>query len=330
MGIRQICRNVLPSNIRERLRPLFPENIVPRFQTGLRKRKQRECGCPFCSESKHARIFFCFHGEEIRQCSACSLVYTFPFQTEEELEKYYAESYNIQLMDIERIELTEMDDLLSGKVGNFNRSRELSYLTPHKTKGKLLDLGCSWGYLMILAQRMGFEAWGVDVGRPYIEFADTRLGLNVFCGQLEHARFPSETFDGIIAVHSFEHLPDPRRTLLEMRRILKPDGVIVGFVPNFDSFLRKKLGIHWAFVQPENHYYHFAAPVLLRLFETAGFSVEFASEEGHYGEDGHYGNEEIQKHLSPSETREVHKNLGGSELIFVLNKKTACAGSLNQ
>ena len=50
--------------------------------------------------------------------------------------------------------------------------------------------------------------------------------------------FPDGEFDGAIAVHSIEHVPDPETALAEMARVLKPGGTAVFVTPNRLTFAR--------------------------------------------------------------------------------------------
>ena len=50
--------------------------------------------------------------------------------------------------------------------------------------------------------------------------------------------FADREFDGAIAVHSIEHVPDPERALAEIARVLKPGATAVLVTPNRLTFAR--------------------------------------------------------------------------------------------
>jgi len=129
------------------------------------------------------------------------------------------------------------------------------------------------------------------------------------------ARFKRTYFDAIIAVHMLEHAPDPLGIMKEIHRILKDDGVFVGIVPNFSSFLREKLGEQWIWLTPDDHYSHFTPEVVKRELERVGFTCELSSEEGHYGEDV------ISTFIPRQEIGQLYRQLRGSELIFTCRKR---------
>ena len=96
------------------------------------------------------------------------------------------------------------------------------------------------------------EAYGVELSRDGAKEAQ-RLGLKVKCGTLEQQKYPSNHFDVITLNHVFEHVPNPMRTLRELKRILKPDGRIIIAVPNSRSLARWLFGRFWASLDPPRH-----------------------------------------------------------------------------
>jgi 2-polyprenyl-3-methyl-5-hydroxy-6-metoxy-1,4-benzoquinol methylase len=56
----------------------------------------------------------------------------------------------------------------------------------------------------------------------------------------------------------FKHLPDPRETLAEIRRILKPNGMLLSTSLNPESYLHKKHGQHRRGLEIPRHLYLFS------------------------------------------------------------------------
>jgi SAM-dependent methyltransferase len=90
--------------------------------------------------------------------------------------------------------------------------------------------------------------------------------------------FPSDAFDAIICFHVLEHIPDDRKAMKELRRVLRPDGVLFCHVPlsgklnTFEdpnitspSERRRHFG-------QEDHVRFYGADIIHRLWE-AGFQV---------------------------------------------------------
>jgi len=79
--------------------------------------------------------------------------------------------------------------------------------------------------------------------------------------------------DLVICYNVLDHCKSPTRVLTEMRRILKPGGILLlqlhtirGFAANF--------GVVLSWLNPP-HPFHFSKPQVLRLALNAGFELEF-------------------------------------------------------
>jgi hypothetical protein len=105
-----------------------------------------------------------------------------------------------------------------------------------------------------------------------------------------------------------EHLPDPRRTLTEAFRLLKPGGVLYVTTPNFSSFRALLLREHWEAVIPTGHLYYFTADSLGKLLISIGFgqpSNFTAPAEFDFEVDGARANGGLR--ISPADLEEVRR-----------------------
>ena len=103
--------------------------------------------------------------------------------------------------------------------------------------------------------------------------ADPRAEIRV-APTLVDAGYPEAHFDQVIIWHVFEHLLDPRRTLEEIHRVLKPGGRLILAVPNFSSFQARATGPAWFHLDLPRHLYQFPLAALDQLLERVGFAVE--------------------------------------------------------
>jgi SAM-dependent methyltransferase len=78
----------------------------------------------------------------------------------------------------------------------------------------------------------------------------------------------------VVIWHVLEHLQDPRGTLEEAQRILRPRGRLIVAVPNFGSAQARWSGAAWFHLDLPRHLYQFPLAALRRLVEDAGFDVE--------------------------------------------------------
>jgi ubiquinone/menaquinone biosynthesis C-methylase UbiE len=110
-----------------------------------------------------------------------------------------------------------------------------AFLLPYLRGGaRLLDCGCgpgsiTCGFAQIVAPG---EVIGIDVDESVLEMARARAvergltNLRFEYGNIYELPFPDHSFDAVFANAVLEHLSDPVGALREMRRVLKPGGVI--------------------------------------------------------------------------------------------------------
>lgn len=133
-------------------------------------------------------------------------------------------------------------------------------------KPRILDVGCGTGANLLMLSKYG-QAEGVDVSEDALAFCRAR-GLNeVKLGAGEELPYEDGTFDLVTAFDVVEHMDDDLAGLKEMRRVLRPGGRVLLFVPTF-MFL-------WGLQDDVSHHRRrYRLPELHRVLEQAGFEVE--------------------------------------------------------
>lgn len=108
---------------------------------------------------------------------------------------------------------------------------------------RVLDLGCGEGRHVIAAYALGeVHAVGVDLSRTDLTTAQARFAEIEEAGnelkQLDLTEasalalpFADASFDKVICSEVLEHIPDYRAALKEIRRVLKPAGLLCVSVP---------------------------------------------------------------------------------------------------
>src|SRR5437016_8075999 len=138
-----------------------------------------------------------------------------------------------------------------------------------KRKPRILDVGCGTGAnLQMLAQHGASE--GVDVSSEALEFCRARGLSKVKQGAAEALPYEDASFDLVTGLDVVEHLDDDLSGLREMRRVLRPGGRALLFVPAF-MFL-------WG-VQDDisHHRRRYTLRELNQKVTAAGLSIERAT-----------------------------------------------------
>ena len=134
---------------------------------------------------------------------------------------------------------------------------------------RILDLGCGRGTMLGTFANLGLEVHGVEVSERAARGADSRAEIHI-AERLSDVRLTSESFDRVVIWHVLEHLVNPRETLLEVHRILKPSGQVVIAVPNFSSLQARWAGPVWFHLDLPRHLHHFPLEALRNLIEGCG------------------------------------------------------------
>src|SRR2546425_12434357 len=138
-----------------------------------------------------------------------------------------------------------------------------------RRKPRILDVGCGTGANLQMLSQFG-AAEGVDVSSEALEFCRARGLSNVKQGAAETLPHGDASFDLVTGLDVVEHLDDDVAGLREMRRVLRPGGRALLFVPAF-MFL-------WG-VQDDisHHRRRYTIPELSERLSKAGLAVERAT-----------------------------------------------------
>lgn len=161
--------------------------------------------------------------------------------------------------------------LIEGLV-RFVGRRHVRFLTSGLTPGSsVLDVGCGRGVLLGPLVDEGLAAHGFEISAEACRGADPRAQIRV--GEdLRAARYADASFDLVVLWHVLEHLTDPRATLQEIHRILRPGGRLIVAVPHFGSWQARWSGAAWFHLDLPRHLHHFTAQGLSRLLGDLGFT----------------------------------------------------------
>jgi SAM-dependent methyltransferase len=224
------------------------------------------CNCVVPEGATYAQKY----GWSYVQCSGCGLVLLHPVPDEATLRAYYNDGYEV---DFDRY------------TKNLRRGSE-SILGDLKKqfpgRGRLLEVGCSYGGFLAEARRDGWEVTGVELSETASRYARDQLSLRVFTGSLhDQLRQLGEPYEAVALFHVIEHVPDPVQLLEQCRKLIRPGGLLVLKTPNVASLIARLTKATWQWVSPPAHLYLYSPKTLALLLEKAGYQpIAYRSAQG--------------------------------------------------
>ncbi len=163
----------------------------------------------------------------------------------------------------------------AGKLYNFDRP-----FKRHLPKdGLILEAGCGPAQLVVALDANGYNCIGLDYAIHAMRKARQIVGsLRLVSGDLTALGISNDAFDAIISIGVVEHRRSgPEVFLYEMRRILKPDGLLMISVPYFNPLRqwRASRGAYQDDVSGLDFYqYAFTRREFCKILEDVGYEIE--------------------------------------------------------
>jgi ubiquinone/menaquinone biosynthesis C-methylase UbiE/glycosyltransferase involved in cell wall biosynthesis len=126
----------------------------------------------------------------------------------------------------------------------WNRLGPIFFETPYGSK--VLDVGANGGeFLEALKNDRGCEVYGIDVSEVCVDQAKKK-GINVILANAHEIPFPDASFDVVYLNEVLIHVFEPVKVLQEVKRVLKPSGILLGSSPhkNLEAQLWEESKLH--------------------------------------------------------------------------------------
>jgi SAM-dependent methyltransferase len=107
----------------------------------------------------------------------------------------------------------------------------LKLIQKFRKSGRLLDVGCAYGFLVAEASKY-FESYGIDVSGFAVRKSKEYCRGSVSRASATCLPFRDASFDAISLVDTLEHVPDFSSCLKDVVRALKKGGVLLLQLPN--------------------------------------------------------------------------------------------------
>lgn len=173
-------------------------------------------------------------------------------------EKFYNESYFSG-------EIGAYPDYLgAGDVLRAEFRRQCEFLRRHLPSGKLLEVGCAYGFFLQEARRH-FEVFGIEMSEAAVRHCHSSGLAQVLQGGSDPTWLATNgPFDALVMLDVIEHLDNVAETMELLLGHLRPGGVLLLTTGDWDSMLARCLGASWRLMSPPLHLWYFT-PTSLRI-----------------------------------------------------------------
>jgi 2-polyprenyl-3-methyl-5-hydroxy-6-metoxy-1,4-benzoquinol methylase len=207
--------------------PIREELVAPRIVA--------EC---WCDDSR-----FIAFGPDYLECQSCGTLVSqkglssAETQVVDDESDFYGKQYWLnhqqQDLDLPDFEVRTRSDLPER---NLHWLRALlKYRLP---PARVMELGCAHGSFVALMGQAGYVASGVEMSPWVVAYAQETFGIDVRTGPVEALDVTPGSLDAIAMMDVMEHLPDPVATMTHCLGLLKPDGILLIQMPNFQEGMR--------------------------------------------------------------------------------------------
>ena len=230
--------------------------------------------CPICKGESFSPFLSCIDHTVSREtfqlvtCSACGFRFTNPRPKEDELGKYYKSEDYVSHSNTKKgfINYTYQ------AVRKYTLLKKLQLISKYFKTGKILDIGCGTGEFLSTCKSAGWQTIGIEPDAGARKMAIDNYGLDIK-EEDELKNLESESFEIISMWHVLEHVPNLNERIEEIKRLIKPGGIIIIAVPNCSSLDAKIYKENWAAYDVPRHLYHFTPNDISTLFSNHGLNV---------------------------------------------------------
>ncbi len=224
--------------------------------------------CNLCGSSD-CRHLFKKNKNEICRCNKCSLLCVYPKPSAQELKRYYSEQMFERVSEKYSYEYLPSEARLVYPEEP-NDIKKLRYVRRFIRAGRLLDVGCAYGFFLFQARRY-FDVKGLEYSASAVMVAK-KLGLDVTEGEINGLRKGSR-FDAVTLWDVIEHAANPSEMLAEINKRMNKGGHIFISTGDASAILPKLSLKNWALMIPPLHLYFFSRKTISAILEKNGFTV---------------------------------------------------------
>lgn len=165
---------------------------------------------------------------KLLECKNCNLI----FQEQIPNKKFSYELYEKYIDKDDSLKKKNNYEIKYHKKLSYEMELIKNIFKKENEKISILDFGAGWGFWLNYLKKNNFDVYAFEISETRIDF----LKKNQIKIIPDIVNIDNK-FDFIYSEETFEHIPDPKKTLINLSKILKEDGFIMLRFPS--SFLFK-------------------------------------------------------------------------------------------
>jgi SAM-dependent methyltransferase len=197
------------------------------------------------------------------KCKKCRHHFASPRLNEAFLDRYYTE-INSEFYDFGNTE--------SADNNNYNHPELIGKILRRKKGGKVLDIGCGYGFLLSKFDKNRWDRYGIEPS-PHARNRSIENGLTVIPGYLDKRTFPPDfKFDVVILLDVLEHITNPNELIATIKHYLQEGGLLVIGTGNIRSLNARICQKNWAYLSIYEHISFYSPRSIRQLLRNQGFT----------------------------------------------------------
>jgi len=247
--------------------------------------------CPVCGAALAGSVLARFPERSYLRCKCCGAISMnrinpTPIEYDkeyffEQYQKQYGKTYiedfpNLTAMAKRRL------DIIKEQIAKSKEQRK------GNSPQSLLDIGCAYGAFLAAAQEEGFSPQGIDPAEDAVRYVTQTLNIPAMQGYFPspHSSFliPHSSFEVVSLWYVIEHFRDCVLALSEIKKLLKPGGVLAFATPSFAGVSGRSSLKRFLENSPQDHWTVWSPSVCRKALGKAGFKVKKIVSSGHHPE----------------------------------------------
>ena len=231
--------------------------------------------CQICNSTNFSKITktrdFSTSSEEfvIVKCQDCKFLFTNPRVKEENIGEYYKSDKYISHTNSDK----GLFNFLYQTVRKYAIKTKTKLLLNSIDTTKHLDIGCGTGEFLNSCKQTNIECVGVEPSEIARTKAIKNYNIDVR-SDTNLNQFSEDKFDSVSMWHVLEHVYDLNKTIENLNRIIRKDGVLIVALPNHKSFDAKNYKNYWAAWDVPIHVNHFCPKTITKLMSKYDFTLK--------------------------------------------------------